>query len=299
MVQDFLLFCNRFFFPENADNAHNQLDSVGDQHRIVADQQIVYHPAAGISCFKNLELFGCGLHQTESIENNTGKRKYIPQGFKGEHRPYCVDPQKHPGHNPGLFLFPRQEKHNHRLDDRQNHHTGTGDTAGKTEVDDVLSAFKNGGEAADEFVGVYLRGSRLGAVCHSLIEFIEGHRLTQIVRVFHAVKIVMEENTVYSALFKVLLRQIRRKLKPLGEFRVFTSQSTVFVEAEDDALLDLALPRLETVFGIVSLSVAFCAEKNMDAILETVRAKAILTGFQQKVAAEELCRKCGYARRFG
>ena len=41
-----------------------------------------------------------------------------------------------------------------------------------------------------------------------------------------------------------LLRQIRRKLKPLGEFRVFTSQSTVFVESEDDALLDLALPAM-------------------------------------------------------
>ena len=47
----------------------------------------------------------------------------------------------------------------------------------------------------------------------------------------------------------VLLRQVRRKLKPLGEFRVFTSQSTVFVESEDDALLDLALPELQKVFG--------------------------------------------------
>ena len=71
----------------------------------------------------------------------------------------------------------------------------------------------------------------------------------------------------------VLLKQIRRKLKPLGEFRVFTSQSTVFVESEDDALLDLALPELERVFGIVSLSIAYRVEKNMDAILEAVREK--------------------------
>ena len=45
----------------------------------------------------------------------------------------------------------------------------------------------------------------------------------------------------------ILLKQIRRKLKPLGEFRVFTSQSTVFVESEEDALLDLALPELQKV----------------------------------------------------
>lgn len=69
----------------------------------------------------------------------------------------------------------------------------------------------------------------------------------------------------------VLLRQIRRKLKPLGEFRVFTVQSTVYVEAEDDALLDAALPCLERVFGIVSIAVAHRVEKNMDAILEAVR----------------------------
>ena len=71
----------------------------------------------------------------------------------------------------------------------------------------------------------------------------------------------------------VLLKQIRRKLKPLGEFRVFTSQSTVFVESEDDALLDLALPELKRVFGVVSLSIAYRVEKNMDAILATVRDK--------------------------
>ena len=34
-------------------------------------------------------------------------------------------------------------------------------------------------------------------------------------------------------------------------------------------------------------------------ILETPRAKAIQEGFRNKKAAEELCRKCGYARRFG
>ena len=39
-------------------------------------------------------------------------------------------------------------------------------------------------------------------------------------------------------------------------------------------------------------------ERDLDAILETPRAQAIYNGFTKKEAAEELCRKCGYARRF-
>ena len=39
-------------------------------------------------------------------------------------------------------------------------------------------------------------------------------------------------------------------------------------------------------------------ETTMDAILETPRAKAIYEGFRKGKAAEELCRKCGYATRF-
>lgn len=37
---------------------------------------------------------------------------------------------------------------------------------------------------------------------------------------------------------------------------------------------------------------------DLDSILETPRAKAIYNGFTDRTAAEELCRKCGYARRF-
>lgn len=40
-------------------------------------------------------------------------------------------------------------------------------------------------------------------------------------------------------------------------------------------------------------------EKELSDILETPRAKAIYEGFQNRKAPEELCRKCGYARRFG
>lgn len=38
---------------------------------------------------------------------------------------------------------------------------------------------------------------------------------------------------------------------------------------------------------------------SLENILETPRARAIYEGFQHKKAAESLCRRCGYARRFG
>ena len=39
-------------------------------------------------------------------------------------------------------------------------------------------------------------------------------------------------------------------------------------------------------------------EQDMSEILASPRAQAIYSGFQHRTAAEELCRKCGYARRF-
>lgn len=40
-------------------------------------------------------------------------------------------------------------------------------------------------------------------------------------------------------------------------------------------------------------------EQTMEEILDSPRAKAIYEGFSRRTAAEELCRRCGYARRFG
>ena len=39
-------------------------------------------------------------------------------------------------------------------------------------------------------------------------------------------------------------------------------------------------------------------ETTLDAILDTPRARAIYEGFRRSTAAEELCRRCGYATRF-
>ena len=38
--------------------------------------------------------------------------------------------------------------------------------------------------------------------------------------------------------------------------------------------------------------------QTMEEILDTPRATAIYEGFKHRTASEELCRKCGYARRF-
>ncbi len=40
-------------------------------------------------------------------------------------------------------------------------------------------------------------------------------------------------------------------------------------------------------------------QQDMEEILSSSRAKAIYDGFSRSTATEELCRKCGYARRFG
>ena len=40
-------------------------------------------------------------------------------------------------------------------------------------------------------------------------------------------------------------------------------------------------------------------ERSLEEILQAERARAIYDGFRNRKAAEELCRRCGYARRFG
>ncbi len=48
--------------------------------------------------------------------------------------------------------------------------------------------------------------------------------------------------------------------------------------------------------GVIKLGNAF--EENIDDILESARAKAMVKGFNCRRATEWLCRKCGYAQRF-
>ena len=67
----------------------------------------------------------------------------------------------------------------------------------------------------------------------------------------------------------VLLKNLRTRLQRLGEFRLRTAQSTIYIEpTEPDADLAAACDQVGRVFGISAFSRARVAPKDMDAILE-------------------------------
>lgn len=63
-----------------------------------------------------------------------------------------------------------------------------------------------------------------------------------------------------------LLANVRRRLAPIGDFRVYCMQSTVYVEGAEGADMDAAFEALQKVFGIINLSRAAGCEKNKEAI---------------------------------
>lgn len=68
----------------------------------------------------------------------------------------------------------------------------------------------------------------------------------------------------------VLLKNLRRRLRSLGEFRLRTAQSTIYIEpVSPDVDLEEACDRVNRVFGISAFSRARVAPKDMGAILET------------------------------
>ena len=59
-----------------------------------------------------------------------------------------------------------------------------------------------------------------------------------------------------------LAKIIRWRLEPLGKFKVYQAQSTVFIEPKEDGLdMDEAFRRVSHVFGIVKLSRASSAPR--------------------------------------
>ena len=70
-----------------------------------------------------------------------------------------------------------------------------------------------------------------------------------------------------------LIKIIRWRLEPLGNFKVRSSQSTVFVEPlDEDCDVDEAFRRLSHVFGIVKLSRAAVCTQDFSDICETAEA---------------------------
>ena len=74
--------------------------------------------------------------------------------------------------------------------------------------------------------------------------------------------------------FESKLRQnVRRRMKPFGEFDVYIMQSTVYVEPlNEEADVEGAWEACHSIFGVVSLCRCRPCEKNLDAIYEAVEA---------------------------
>ncbi|MBQ9468054.1 MAG: tRNA 4-thiouridine(8) synthase ThiI [Clostridia bacterium] len=70
----------------------------------------------------------------------------------------------------------------------------------------------------------------------------------------------------------LLIKELQKRLKGCGAFRVYSEQSTAYVEPLDgDADVDLALERAKTVFGFVTVTKACVVEKKIEAILDAAR----------------------------
>ncbi len=66
---------------------------------------------------------------------------------------------------------------------------------------------------------------------------------------------------------KLLLNELKTRIKRAGEFEIYHAQSTIYIEPKnEDSDLDLALEYAKKVFGIVSINRACVTEKNIDAI---------------------------------
>lgn len=71
-----------------------------------------------------------------------------------------------------------------------------------------------------------------------------------------------------NAFEDILLRNIRWRMRDMGEFRLRKAQSTVYLEPKSPEAFDFdeALDRLGKIFGIASLSRALVVEKSMEAL---------------------------------
>ena len=66
-----------------------------------------------------------------------------------------------------------------------------------------------------------------------------------------------------------LLENIKRRLRPIGEFRVYALQSTVYVEPQGECDMEAALEAMKHIFGVLTVTRAAACEKDKNAILRT------------------------------
>ncbi len=70
-----------------------------------------------------------------------------------------------------------------------------------------------------------------------------------------------------------LIKELRRRASPHGTFKIYCRQSTIYVEPlKDDCDMDAMYDAARRVFGIIAVNRAAVCEKNMESIVETVKA---------------------------
>jgi len=68
-----------------------------------------------------------------------------------------------------------------------------------------------------------------------------------------------------------LLANLKHRLRPFGEFKVYSTQSTVYAEPLGDCDMDGAFEATQMVFGFVGVSRALACDKDKDAIFEAAK----------------------------
>ncbi len=71
----------------------------------------------------------------------------------------------------------------------------------------------------------------------------------------------------------LLIKELRRRASPYGIFKISSRQSTIYVEPQNDGCdIDGMYEAAKKVFGIIAVNRAAVCEKNMESIIETVKA---------------------------
>ncbi len=107
-----------------------------------------------------------------------------------------------------------------------------------------------------------------------------------------------------------MIGSLRRRLRDLGECRIFTAQSTIYIEpSSEDFDFEQALERVSCVFGIAAFSRACVCEKTVEDILQkapiyladtmrgikTFKVEAKRSDKSFPLKSPELCREVGAA----
>ncbi|NLM60455.1 MAG: tRNA 4-thiouridine(8) synthase ThiI [Clostridiales bacterium] len=69
-----------------------------------------------------------------------------------------------------------------------------------------------------------------------------------------------------------MLRSLKYRLSLIGNYKVYSAQSTVYVEPLDESAdMEAAFDIVRKIFGLVAVSKAYSSEKNIDAIVECAK----------------------------